>query len=73
MDIELTGNEALYVELDNGKKVSCQNCNVCILGNGDIAVSRRISDKVYMTTYYAKHIVYYTLTLNIERGVDKND
>lgn len=68
--MELTGDEKLYIELDNGKKVSCQNCFVDILADDKIVVSRRISDKVYTTTYYKSHIIYYTMTLDIKHGVD---
>jgi hypothetical protein len=71
--MELTGDEKLYIELDNGKKVSCQNCFVDFLGDDKIVVSRRISDKIYTTTYYESHIVYYTLTIDSEHGVDKNE
>lgn len=73
IDMDLTGDEKLYIELDSGKKVSCQNCRVCINGNGDITVSRQISDKQYITTYYSRHIVYYTLTIDSERGVGTNE
>lgn len=65
IDMDLTGNDTLYVELDNGKKVSCQNCKVYINDSGDITVSRQISDKKYITAYYARHIVYHTLTLGV--------
>lgn len=76
--MELTGDEKLYIELDNGKKVSCQNCFVDIFADDRIDVSRKISDKVYMTTYYKKHIIYYTMALDIdhfnaEHGVDTNE
>lgn len=62
-ELTLTGEETLYVELDSGKKLSCQNCKVIFLATGDIQVLRRIGDRIYNSLYYKEHIIYYTLTL----------
>lgn len=68
--IELNDEEKIYVELDNGKKVSIQNCTVIFLVTGDIQILRRVGEKLYNSLYYKEHIINYTLTLDIEHGAE---
>lgn len=73
MSLVLEGEEKLYIELDNGKKVSCSNCLVSFADNVDVVVSRTIGGKRYTTQYYARHIIYFTTTLDDNHGDDNNE